>query len=96
MSLQTVVDLLKKHRLVESMVQNQPLPRRKLVAALVQKQHLVELNLVLRRLTAVEIGEILSAITAEEAQLVWGQIEVNCRKIRADNVTLYGQIDLTQ
>lgn len=76
MSLQTVVDLLKKHRLVESMVQNQPLPRRKLVAALVQKQHLVELNLVLRRLTAVEIGEILSAITAEEAQLVWGQIEV--------------------
>ncbi len=76
MSLQTVVDLLKKHRLVESMVQNQPLPRRKLVAALVQKQHLVELNLVLHRLTAVEIGEILSAITAEEAQLVWGQIEV--------------------
>jgi magnesium transporter len=76
LSLQTVVDLLKKHRLVESMVQNQPLPRRKLVAALVQKQHLVELNLVLRRLTAVEIGEILSAITAEEAQLVWGQIEV--------------------
>ncbi len=76
MSLQTVVDLLKKHRLVESMVQNQPLPRRKLVAALVQKQHLVELNLVLSRLTAVEIGEILSAITAEEAQLVWGQIEV--------------------
>jgi magnesium transporter len=58
------------------MVQNQPLPRRKLVAALVQKQHLVELNLVLHRLTAVEIGEILSAITAEEAQLVWGQIEV--------------------
>jgi len=77
LSLQTVVDLLKKHRLVESMVQNQPLPRRKLVAALVQKQHLVELNLVLRRLTAVEIGEILSAITAEEAQLVWGQIEVS-------------------
>jgi magnesium transporter len=76
LSLQTVVDLLKKHRLVESMVQNQPLPRLKLVAALVQKQHLVELNLVLHRLTAVEIGEILSAITAEEAQLVWGQIEV--------------------
>ena len=76
MSLQTVVDLLKKHRLVESMVQNQPLPRRKLVAVLVQKQHLVELNVVLRRLAAVEIGEILSAITPEEAQLVWGQIEV--------------------
>ncbi len=76
MSLQTVIDLLKKHRLVESMVQNQPMPRRKLVVSLVQKQHLVELGAVLRRLTAVEIGEILSALNLEEALLVWGQVDV--------------------
>jgi len=75
LSLQTVIDLLKKHRLVESMVQNQPLPRRKLVVSLVQKQHLVELGAVLRRLTAVEVGEILSALNLEESLLVWGQIE---------------------
>ncbi len=75
MSLQTVADLLKKHRLVESMVQNQPLPRRKLVVSLVQKQHLVELAVVLRRLSAIEIGEILSALQLDEARLVWGQIE---------------------
>lgn len=57
------------------MVQNQPLPRRKLVVSLVQKQHLVELGAVLRRITAVEIGEILSALNLEDAHLVWGQIE---------------------
>jgi magnesium transporter len=44
------------------MVQNQPLPRRKLVISLVQKQHLAELNAFLQRLSAVEIGQILSAL----------------------------------
>ena len=82
MSLQTVNDLLKKHRLVESMVQNQPLPRRKLVISLVQKQHLAELNVLLQRLSAIEIGQILSALTPEEAVLVWGQIE----EVRQDDV----------
>ena len=75
MSLHTVNDLLKKHRLVEGMVQNQPQPRRKLVIALVQKQHLAELRALLARLTAIEIGQILSALSLEDAQLVWGQIE---------------------
>lgn len=75
MSLHTVNDLLKKHRLVESMVQNQPQPRRKLVIALVQKQHLAELRGLLARLTAIEIGHILSSLNPEDARLVWGQVE---------------------
>lgn len=74
MSLQTVNDLLKKHRLVESMLQNQPVHRRKLVTSLVQKQHMVELNTLLKRLTAMEIGEILSSLEADDASLVWEQI----------------------
>lgn len=75
MSLHTVNDLLKKHRLVESMVQNQPQPRRKLVVALVQKQHMAELHALLKRLSAIEIGQILSALSLEDALLVWRQIE---------------------
>lgn len=77
MSLQTVNELLKKHRLVESMVQNQPLPRRKLVISLVQKQHLAELKALLHRLSAFEIGQILSALNLDETVLVWGQIEAS-------------------
>ena len=77
MSLHTVEDLLKKHRLVESMVQNQPFPRRKLVASLVQKQHMAELNALLHRLPPREIGEILSCLSAEDSHLVWDQIEEN-------------------
>ncbi|MDD4914909.1 MAG: magnesium/cobalt transporter CorA [Methylococcales bacterium] len=74
MSLQTVNDLLKKHRLVESMLQNQPVHRRKLVTSLVQKQHMVELNTLLKRLTAIEIGQILSSLETDDASLVWEQI----------------------
>ncbi|WP_347989530.1 magnesium/cobalt transporter CorA [Methylomonas sp. AM2-LC] len=76
MSLQTVNDLLKKHRLVESMLQNQPMHRRKLVTSLVQKQHMVELHTLLRRLTAIEIGQILSSLELDDAILVWEQIQV--------------------
>jgi magnesium transporter len=76
LSLQNVTDLLKKHRLVESMLQNQPMHRRKLVTSLVQKQHMVELHTYLTRLSALEIGQILSSLELEDADLVWEQIQV--------------------
>ncbi len=82
MSLQTVKDLLKKHRLVEGMVQNQPLPRRKLVTSLVQKQHIAELRSLLERLSAVEIGQIITALSLDDAALVWGQVSA----VRQDDV----------
>jgi len=75
LSLQTVKDLLKKHRLIENMVLNQPLPRRKLVSSLVQKQHMVELGTLLERLVATEIGQILSTLPADDARVVWDQVE---------------------
>ncbi|MDT4292303.1 magnesium/cobalt transporter CorA [Methylomonas sp. MO1] len=75
MSLQTINDLLKKHKLVEGMLNNQPMPRRKLITALVQKQHMVELRSLLARLTAIEIGQILHALDLEDANLVWQQVE---------------------
>ena len=74
MSLQIVEDLLRKHKLIEGMVQNQPTPRRKLVTSLVQKQHVAELSALLERLSALEIGQILAAVNIEDAQLVWGLV----------------------
>lgn len=75
MSLQTVNDLLRKHKLVEGMLSNQTMPRRTLVTALVQKQHMVELRSVLDKLSAVEIGHILQSIDLDDARLVWEQVE---------------------
>ncbi len=75
MSLQTVNELLKKHRLVESMLHNQPMQRRKLVTSLVQKQHMVELHTLLQRMSPLEIGQILASLELEDAHLVWEQVE---------------------
>jgi magnesium transporter len=74
LSLHTVNELLKKHRLVESMVQNQPLPLRKLVVSLVQKQHMAELSALLDKLSAFEVGQILSTLPLDDAHLVWEQV----------------------
>jgi magnesium transporter len=82
LSLHTVNDLLKKHRLIEGMLSSQPAPRRKLVTTLVQKQHMVELHSLLQRISAMEIGEILSALALEDAHLVWEQVS----KDRQDDV----------
>ena len=75
MSLNTVNSLLKKHRLVESMLQNQSAPKQQLVSSLVHKQHLVELHGFLKGLSATEIAGTLSALSLEDAALVWEQID---------------------
>jgi magnesium transporter len=73
-SLQTVNDLLRKHRSVERTLQNQPMQRQKLVMTLVQKQHLAELQALIKRLSAFEIGQILSSLSLEDTQFVWEQV----------------------
>ena len=74
MSLETIQELLSKHKLVEGMIQRQEMPRYDLVGSLVQKQHLAELRSVLSRLKTVEIVEILDTLPAEDLFLVWEQI----------------------
>ena len=75
MSLQTVQDLLNKHRIVENMVHKQAMPRHDLVETMVQKQHLVELSSLLARLNPDKIAEILDELPPEDLFLVWGQID---------------------
>jgi len=74
-SLQTVQDLLNKHRIVENMVHKQAMPRHDLVETMVQKQHLVELSSLLARLNPDKIAEILNELPPEDLLLVWGQID---------------------
>jgi magnesium transporter len=48
--------------------------RQKLVMTLVQKQHLAELQALIKRLSAFEIGQILSSLSLEDTQFVWEQV----------------------
>lgn len=75
MSLQTLQDLLAKHKIEETMILGQEMPRQELVGSLLQKQHLAEVQALLARLTAAEIVEILDQLPAEELFVVWGQID---------------------
>ncbi|OIO78744.1 MAG: magnesium transporter CorA [Hydrogenophilales bacterium CG03_land_8_20_14_0_80_62_28] len=75
MSLQVVKDLLQKHKLVESMLHNQPMPRHDLVETLVQKQHLTALRKHLESLIPAEIAVILEELPLEDARLILDQVD---------------------
>ena len=72
-----VSEMLKKQKRVEGMVHNQHMPRHDVVATLVQRQHLVELQNLLTQITAAEVGVVLDGLSAEEAKLFWQQIPEN-------------------
>jgi magnesium transporter len=74
-SLEQVIHLLNKHKLVADLVHKQEMPRHDLVETLVQKQHLVELQNILLRLTADEIASIIEQLPTEYKLLVWEQVQ---------------------
>lgn len=74
MSLEIVRDLLNKQKLVEGMVHNQQMPRQDIVETLVHRQHLAELESLLAKLSAGEIGGILEALPLEDAKRLWERI----------------------
>lgn len=76
MPLQTVQDLLDKHRLVENMLQSRSQSQKGLIKSLSHKQHIAELQAVLAQLPSSQIGAILAALPEEDARLVWSQIDV--------------------
>jgi len=74
--LRHIVQLLEKHRLVETMVERDRASRRHaLIESLVHRQHLVELQLKLRGLHPADIAYILEALPLENRLLIWGQIQ---------------------
>lgn len=74
--LRHIVNLLEKHRLVETMVERDRASRRHaLIESLIHRQHLVELQLKLRGLHSADIAYILEALSLENRLLIWQQIQ---------------------
>lgn len=74
MSLQTIIGLLNKQKIVEDMLHNQSMRRHDLVETVVQRQHQVELQAILDRLPAAEIGKTLELLSIEDAQRLWSHV----------------------
>ena len=74
-ALDQVKALLQKHRIVESMVRKQDMPRHELVESLVHKQNLVELQKKLDRLHPADVAYILEALPLEERLVLWDLVK---------------------
>lgn len=74
-SLQQVIHLLDKHRLVEELVHKQEMPKHSLVEMLVHKQNLAELQKKLDELHPADVAYILEALPIEERLQVWDLVK---------------------
>lgn len=76
--------LLSRHRLVESLVDRQEMPKHRQVESIVHKENLGEIGQLLSRLDAVDAARVLEALSFEDRLLAWEQI----RQDRLDGILL--------
>ena len=74
-SLQQVITLLNKHKLVEGLVHKQDMPKHELVESLVHKQNLAELQKKLDALHPADVAYILEALPLEQRLDVWDMVK---------------------
>jgi len=73
--LEQVVELLRRHELVENLVQRQEGVRQELVEDLVHRQHLTALQQLLDRLHSADIAYILEALPLDQRLVVWDLVK---------------------
>ena len=76
-SLKQVVALLRKHQLVQSLVQRQDVPRNELVENLVEKQNFTELQKKLEQLHPADVAYVLEALPLAERLAVWDLVKAD-------------------
>ncbi|MDP2152874.1 MAG: magnesium transporter [Methylotenera sp.] len=76
-SLQQVISLLEKHRLIENMVHNQEMSNHELIESLVHKQNLNELQRKLELLHPADVAYILEALPLEQRLDVWELVKAD-------------------
>ena len=74
MYLDAVRELLRKQRLVEGLVKNQSGAHPGLAETVTERQHVVELENFMAKLAVADIVEILEALPAEDAALLWPRV----------------------
>ena len=76
-SLRQVVELLRRHQLVKSLVERQEMPRHQLVESLVHKQNLAELQTKLDKLHPADVAYVLEALPLVERLAVWNLVKAD-------------------
>ena len=73
--LEQVLELLRRHELVENLVHRQDSARHELVETLVHRQHLAALQQLLDRLHPADIAYVLEALPLEQRLTVWDLVK---------------------
>src|SRR3977135_502795 len=73
--LREVQDLLRRHRLVEGLVERQEMPKHELVESLVHRQNVAELRTKLDSMHPADIAYVLESLPLEERLAVWDLVK---------------------
>ena len=76
-NLRAVQELLHRHKLVESLVARQDMPKQELVEQMVHRQHLAELRGKIERLHPADIAFILESLPLDERLLAWDLVKAD-------------------
>lgn len=87
-SRQAVLNLIKKHRLVEDFVHKQDMPKHELVETLVRKQNLAKLKQMLNQIAPVEVAQILEELSPDDQLFVWNQIDDERKELILKDVSV--------
>ena len=74
MSLQKLIEMLNKQKLVDGMVHSQHMHKQDIVESLLKKQHDAELKNFIAKQSAPELGDYLDALPSDDAQKLWHMI----------------------
>jgi len=74
-SLQQVISILERHKLVEGLVHKQEMPKHDLVEGLVHKQNLIELQKRLDNLHPADVAYILESLPLDDRLRVWDLVK---------------------
>jgi magnesium transporter len=74
-SLETIVRLLERHRVLEALAQRHEGPRRELIEQLQRRQNLAELQRHLRAMHPADVAHVLEALPLDDRRTVWEQLE---------------------
>lgn len=74
-SLETIVRLLERHRVLEALAQRHEGPRRELIEQLQRRQNLAELQRHLRAMHPADVAHVLEALPLDDRRTAWEQLE---------------------
>jgi len=74
MSIEKLIDMMNKQKLIDGMIQNQKMNRHDFVENLIQKQHDAELKNFIAKQTSEHLGGFLDGLNLENAKVLWEKI----------------------